>query len=172
MAEDRRTLLKVITGVLGGGAAAIVAGPAARALVAPVTLDPIQGVGDFVRVAQLAQLPDDGSPVNVPVVVERPKDAWNALPPTQVGAVFLERKGDDVVAFSTICPHLGCGIDYVPNAGTFACPCHESSFGADGSVAAGPSPRGMDTLETRVVDGAVEVKFEKFLIGTEDKVPA
>ena len=29
----------------------------------------------------------------------------------------------------------------------------------------------MDELETRVVDGTVEVKFEKFKIGTSEKVP-
>lgn len=165
-------MLKVLTGVLGGGAAAIVGGPAVRAIIAPVTLDPIRGIGDFVRLAKLEQLPEDGTPLNVPVVIEQPEDAWNRLPPTQVGAVFLVRKGSGVAAFSTICPHLGCGIDYVASNKSFACPCHESSFGPDGAVAAGPSPRGMDALETRVVDGAVEVKFEKFKIGTSDKVPA
>ncbi len=172
MAEDRRTVLKVLTGVLGGGAAAIVAGPAVRAIVAPVTLDPVRGVGDFVRLANLEQVPEDGTPLNVAVVIEQPEDAWNKLPPTQVGAVFLVREGTNVTAFSTICPHLGCGIDYVPDQSAFACPCHESSFAKDGAVAAGPSPRGMDTLETRVVEGAIEVKFEKFKIGTSDKVPA
>lgn len=172
MAEDRRTILKVLTGVFGGGAAAIVGGPAIRAVIDPVTLKTVEGLGDFVAVAQYDQLPDDGTPVNVPVVIESPKDAWNALPPTTVGAVFLVRTGKKVVALSTICPHLGCGIDFVADGGTFACPCHESSFAKDGSVAAGPSPRGMDELTSKVEDGKVLVKFEKFAIGKSEKVPA
>jgi hypothetical protein len=30
----------------------------------------------------------------------------------------------------------------------------------------------MDELETRIAEGRVEVKFEKFKIGTAEKVPA
>jgi Rieske Fe-S protein len=77
-----------------------------------------------------------------------------------------------VVAFSTICPHLGCGIDWVESKNSFGCPCHESFFSLDGKVSSGPAPRPMDSLETRVVDGVIEVKFEKFKIGTAEKAPA
>jgi menaquinol-cytochrome c reductase iron-sulfur subunit len=172
MAEDRRTLLKVLTGVIGGGAALSVAGPGLRAVLAPLGKLTVSGSGEFVEVARLEAVPEDGTPLNVPVVLEAPKDAWTRLPPTTVGAVFLLRREGKLTAFSTICPHLGCGIDFSAEARHFACPCHESSFALDGSVAAGPSPRGMDELETRVVDGRVEVRFAKFKTGTADKVLA
>ena len=170
MPEDRRTLLKVLTGVLGGGAAAAVGLPALRAVVSPLGTVTVTGTGEFVPVAPADAVPADGTPINVPVIVEAPRDAWTRMPPTTVGAVFLRRAAGAVQAFSTVCPHLGCGIDFVADNGTFACPCHESSFGLDGQVAAGPSPRGMDTLETRIRDGQVEVKFEKFKLGTSSKV--
>ncbi len=172
MAEDRRTLLKVLSGVFGGGAAVAVAGPAVRALVDPAGKVTVSGAGEFVPVAALDAVPDDGSPVNVPVIVEAPKDGWNKLPATQVGTIFLARKEQSIMALSTICPHLGCGIDYSASSKQFVCPCHDSSFTEDGAVAAGPSPRGMDSLETRVKDGKIEVRFEKFKIGTTEKVPA
>ena len=172
MAEDRRTLLKVLSGVVGTSMVGAVAGPALRAALAPVTLRTVTGVGELVPVVPLAALPEDGTPVNVPVVVEAPLDAWTRHPPTTVGAVFLRRAGDEVRAWSSICPHLGCGIDYDAGAGKFACPCHESWFDTEGNVASGPAPRGMDRLETLVVDGVVQVKFEKFKIGSSDKVPA
>ena len=170
MSEERRTVLKVLTGVLGGGAAAAVGLPALRAIVSPIGMVTVSGTGQFVAVAPVDAVPSDGTPINVPVVIESPRDAWTRMPPTTVGAVFL-RKGDDgIVAFSTVCPHLGCGIDYSGDKGTFACPCHESSFDIDGRISAGPSPRGMDALETRVQNGQVEVKFEKFKLGTAEKV--
>lgn len=172
MAEDRRTLLKVLSGVIGGGAALAVGGPAVRAVVAPVNMRTVSGAGEFVPVATLDSIPQDGAPLNVPVVIEQPMDGWTKLPPTQVGGVFLRKVGSDVRAWSTICPHLGCGIDYSGQENKFACPCHESWFSLDGAVSSGPSPRGMDELETRVKDGKIEVKFMKFKIGTSDKEPA
>lgn len=157
--------------MLGGGAAVAVGGPAIRAALAPVSMRTVTGVGEFVPVARLDALPADGQPVSAPVIVEAPQDGWNVLPPTTVGAVFLRRTDGKVRAWSSICPHLGCGIDYDKGRKQFACPCHESWFEADGAVSSGPSPRGMDELETEVVDGQVRVKFVKFKIGTSEKVP-
>lgn len=165
-------MLKVLSGVLGGGVACAVAGPALRAAIAPFDMRTVTGLGEFVTVGQLEALPLDGTPVNMPVVVQAPMDGWTKLPPTMVGGVFLRRDKEQVRAWSTICPHLGCGIDYNGGEGKFSCPCHESWFETDGAVASGPAPRGMDELQTRVVDGQVQVKFEKFKIGTSDKVPA
>lgn len=172
MAEDRRTILKVLTSVLGTGAAAAIAGPALQAVLSPLGKVTVSGSGGWVPVCNLEAVPEDGAPVNVQVVVAEPKDAWTKMPPTTVGAVFLMKKAGKVVAYSTVCPHLGCGIDYQPAASQFACPCHESAFDADGKVAAGPSPRGMDELETEIKDGAVHVRFVKFKIGSAEKVPA
>ena len=172
MAEDRRTILKVLTGVIGTGAAAAVAAPAVRMLIDPMDRTTVSGAGTFVAVASAEAVPEDGTPLNVPVVIEAPRDAWTELPPTKVGAVFLRRQNDRIVAYSTICPHLGCGIDYAESSKKFACPCHESFFDLEGRVTSGPSPRAMDELETRIVEGRVEVKFEKFKIGTSEKAPA
>ena len=171
VAEDRRTLLKVLTGVVGGGTAAVVGGPALTALLSPWGKKTVSGVGEFVPVARAEAVPEDGTPLNVPVVIQAPKDAWTALPPTTVGAVYLCKRGGKLRAYSTICPHLGCGIDYVSDSKRFSCPCHESFFGLDGQVASGPSPRGMDELELREVEGRVEVRFLKFKIGQKEKVP-
>src|SRR5262245_11584850 len=127
MAEDRRTILKVITGVLGTGAAGLVGVPTLGAFLAPIRRDTVSGAEGFIAVADPAALPDDGSPLAAAVVVERPRDAWVELPPTQVGNVFLRRdpsgSASGVVAFSTICPHLGCQVDYRAEERRFACPC-------------------------------------------------
>lgn len=40
-------------------------------------------------------------------------------------------------ALSLACPHLGCTVEQVPTG--FACPCHGSTFAADGAVLTGPA---------------------------------
>lgn len=62
----------------------------------------------------------------------------------------------DVVAYSRICPHLGCifnfvkdpqeclkGYNYLPKGPVFACPCHLSVYdiAQGGKVVSGPAPR-------------------------------
>ena len=161
----------MVSTVLGGGAALAVGVPAVRMALAPARKRTVTGVGEFVAVAAFDALPADGTPIVVPVVVDAPRDGWTALPPTAVGAVFLRRDGARVRALSTVCPHLGCGIDYDAERRSFACPCHESAFALDGRVSTGPSPRSMDALETRVRSGRVEVRFQKFKGGISEREP-
>jgi len=57
-------------------------------------------------------------------------------------------------------------VPLVPCEKRFKCPCHASVFDIDGNVLAGPAPRPLDGLETRVEDGRVFVKFQLFQVGT------
>jgi menaquinol-cytochrome c reductase iron-sulfur subunit len=82
----------------------------------------------------------------------------------------LERDGA-LHAFSTVCPHLGCAVDYDPAAGKFKCPCHRSAFGLDGSVEAGPSPRPLDALEVKEEDGLVAIRLVRYRQGIAQKEP-
>lgn len=34
----------------------------------------------------------------------------------------------DIVAYSTLCTHMGCGVNYESQEGVFKCPCHFSIF--------------------------------------------
>jgi Rieske Fe-S protein len=123
----------------------------------------------------LADVPQDGSPLRVQVR-DDVTNKWTFSPNEPVGEVFLIRKsGDSLTAFTTVCPHLGCAISLAVDAGgkpIFKCPCHNSSFELDGSMIAenNPSPRPMDSLEWRVEDGHVFVKYENFHPGRADKV--
>jgi glycine/D-amino acid oxidase-like deaminating enzyme/nitrite reductase/ring-hydroxylating ferredoxin subunit len=54
-------------------------------------------------------------------------------------AVFRDDAGG-VHAFSPVCPHLGCHVDFNTAEKTWDCPCHGSRFGsADGTVINGPA---------------------------------
>jgi Rieske Fe-S protein len=105
----------------------------------------------------------------MPVIGEQ-TDAWTRASQVRLGMVWLRRKGDKVVALNAECPHLGCKVAFRADHKGFACPCHDSSFSIDGEHLGGPAPRSMDPLETRVVDGQVEVRFVRFRAQVKERV--
>ena len=126
-------------------------------------------VDGFLAVAQLADLPDDGTPLSFALRADK-IDAWNEFKDQSIGTVFLSKKpGDQVIAFSDTCPHLGCKVDFQESSRSFLCPCHASTFTIDGMATNKIPPRGLDTLEIKTVDGRVWVKFQDFQCGNKDK---
>jgi len=80
---------------------------------------------------------------------------------TDFSAAWLRR--NDVASFttfSTFCTHLGCPVHWFQDPEIFLCPCHGSVYNADGTVAGGPAPRPLFTLQTRTRNGRVEIKTE------------
>jgi nitrite reductase/ring-hydroxylating ferredoxin subunit len=167
--DDRRGFLAKLLALSFGSIALAV--PAAAALAA--FLNPWRqkaSQGTWVRAAALAALPD-GKPERVPIIADR-SDAWNNYPAEAIGAVFLCRNGSEVTAFQSICPHNGGGIGFDAAKDCFACPVHGARFNLKGDCLDKPSvsPRNMDTLDTKISDGEVWVKFEKFQDGTANKI--
>ena len=126
------------------------------------------------RVSTLDALPEDGTPVQVPVIADL-TDSWNREPNQPVGGVYLRRENDKVTCFNAICPHAGCFVAYSPERDAFRCPCHNSTFQLDGQrVMPSPSPRDMDTLDVdpeKLKQGEVWVEFVNFYPGKEHKEP-
>lgn len=74
---------------------------------------------------------------------------------------WLRRTGPrSFIAYSIYCTHLGCPIKWLSAAEIFLCPCHGSVFYGDGTVAGGPAPRPLFTLDWRVdpKTGRVQIK--------------
>ncbi len=172
--ERRGFFSQAAAAVVGG---LVVAGPLFAGL--RTFFDPLRrssSRGQFLRVASLGALPEDGAPRRFPVIAVR-RDAWNKYPPEPIGAVYLRRidRPEQVEAFNVICPHLGCPVAFNDQREIFQCPCHTSSFSLDGAVMSGPSPRGLDTMECEVRGeghaAEVWVKFENFYTGRTAKDP-
>jgi menaquinol-cytochrome c reductase iron-sulfur subunit len=124
----------------------------------------------FIPVARADALPADGTPQFFQIIADR-VDAWTFIPNQPVGAVYLRRSGDEVIAYNVQCPHAGCTVDYDPVGREFDCPCHKSSFTLEGQRSPdSPSARDLDTLEVRVAEGQVLVKYENFRTGTAQKI--
>ena len=82
--------------------------------------------------------------------------AWAGV--TAMTAAWLRRlDSGGFVAFAVNCAHLGCPVRWLAKANLFMCPCHGGVYYADGSVAAGPPPRGLFKYPVRVRDGQVEI---------------
>lgn len=132
--------------------------------------------GKPVRVTTLEAIPPDGQPYRFAIVDVR-QDAWSVYPPQPIGAVYLQREsaGAKPQAFSAVCPHLGCSVDFKPEREQYQCPCHNSSWNIDAeriNPASCPAPRDLDELEVEIRnDGEVWVLYQRFRSGIEAKIP-
>lgn len=70
------------------------------------------------------------------------------------GVVITQPTAGTIKAFSAACTHQGCTVARVRT--TIDCLCHGSRFDiADGSVVAGPAPRGLPPVAVRVSGGTI-----------------
>ncbi len=151
---------------MGAGLAGTVLAPATGLVLFPLHEDVTSGGEEFVMVGDRAQF--GVVPRRVEIFADR-KDAWNRVTRVRIGAAFVAVKGGTLSAFSTVCPHLGCGIDFDEESSCFKCPCHRSSFDLEGAVTEGPAPRGLDALEIEDRDGSIAVMYQRFRQGVAQK---
>jgi menaquinol-cytochrome c reductase iron-sulfur subunit len=162
---ERRTALRMLVTASGLAYAGAIAVPAVSFLASTGPAE--AGGARWIRIGRLAELPLD-VPRRMQVVGDE-RDAFTVTRDELLGSVWVRREGDGVRALSATCPHLGCAVDLDADQKSFGCPCHTSRFALAGEALAGPSPRGMDPLATRVVDGFVEVDFRHFRQGVTDR---
>jgi len=110
---------------------------------------------DWVEAGTLTQL-KLGTP-NEFVFRKNRVDGWKVTS-EKSNAWVVKMAGDEVVAFSPQCPHLGCAVHWVAKKNEFLCPCHASTFSIEGQVLTGPAPRALDRFE-------VKVEGDKLLLG-------
>ncbi len=78
--------------------------------------------------------------------------------------VWIIRTPEYFFALSTVCTHLGCTPNWLPNEDKFKCPCHGSGFRKSGINFEGPAPRPLERYKiTLADDGQIFVdKTKKF----------
>lgn len=166
--DSRRVFLKTVgIGGVGLGLGAVTVGPALAYLAYPLTNVTVSGSDGFIKVGKSDQF-KPGRPVKVDVFADK-RDAWNRVVDVKVGSAWILREGNDLKAYSTVCPHLGCAIDFEGDESKFKCPCHHSTFAMTGKVEGGPAPREMDLLEVEEKEGNVAVRYQRFRQGIAEK---
>jgi Rieske Fe-S protein len=179
---ERRKFLKWVTHGLGALFGAMLGVPAVLYLIDPRNRP--TRASDFKPVGKLSDL-EKNVPKQV-VIRDVRQDAWTVHPNDVIGRVWLVLYDDgkspsELHAYTTICPHLGCSVDYNAEQKLFVCPCHNGTFNLLGEKqekalggGTNPAPRDMDSLEVdkeKLKEGFIEVKYEKFYQGHEEKIP-
>jgi cytochrome b6-f complex iron-sulfur subunit len=72
-------------------------------------------------------------------------------------AVIVHKKGGGLAAFSAVCTHLGCIVQWEKDKQDFLCPCHAGHYSADGAVTGGPPPKPLNRLPFTVADGTITI---------------
>jgi cytochrome b6-f complex iron-sulfur subunit len=70
---------------------------------------------------------------------------------------YLIADENGVIAFSPVCTHLGCLVNWDNNKKEFICPCHAGRYDINGNVIAGPPPRPLTKLPLEIRDGKVYI---------------
>ena len=64
--------------------------------------------------------------------------------------VLVLRTPESLRAFSLICTHLGCTVQWQTDKNEFYCPCHDGRFDEFGDVLAGPPPIPLEQFTVRL----------------------
>ncbi|OGW90864.1 MAG: hypothetical protein A3D28_06085 [Omnitrophica bacterium RIFCSPHIGHO2_02_FULL_63_14] len=129
--------------ILRGGLLATLAGFLAPAL---SYLWPVMGRGPSLEMKEVGR--EDEIPV------------WGSKKVILAGsAILLVRAPDGFRAFSAICTHLGCIVEWDGGKHEILCPCHAGIFDAEGRVVTGPPPRALPFYKVNVIDGRIYVKL-------------
>ena len=169
--EPRRSFLKLLIGGFSAVIGAMAAIPGLRFLAHPLQKETVTGGEEPLHVAMKDEVVP-GKPMRVNVVGQT-HDGWLKSDGVKLGACWLVKSaaGDDIKAYSTVCPHLGCGIDWNDSTKRFDCPCHGSVFDLEGRCVEGPSPRGMDELEVVASGEDIKVRYRRFRVSIPNKEP-
>ena len=142
---SRRDFVKVG----GAGVAGLVvaealpgAAAAAKAGYPIVEVAPVASIGPGAALA--FDYPDDDSPA---ILVRLDEAGFGGVGP-----------GRDIVAYSVLCTHKGCPVDYLPRRRMLICPCHWSTFdpAKAGSMVIGQGSAPLPQIGLRIEAGMVQ----------------
>lgn len=123
-APSRRRFLRFLMGFSVISTISIIAAPIIGFLIPPKVQS--AGGGSRVLAGKLGELPAGTGKVV----------AMGSKP------VIVMNSEAGVTAFSAVCTHLGCIVDFDPTTRDILCPCHDGHFSpASGVVLSGPPPR-------------------------------
>lgn len=69
--------------------------------------------------------------------------------------VVINRPEKGFIAFSRVCTHLGCLVDFNQKNHLFLCPCHAGVYDIEGAVVSGPPPKALNIIPLRIEGGNI-----------------
>lgn len=71
--------------------------------------------------------------------------------------VLVLRTPESIRAFSLICTHLGCIVEWQPDKKEFYCPCHDGRFDEFGEVISGPPPVPLEEIPVALENDQITI---------------
>jgi len=105
----------------------------------------------------------DSYPVGIPTLFSFTRTTLNGWEKTvnSFGAFILKIDDSTAQAFSNICTHLSCRVNWTQAIEVYICPCHDGRFNIEGKVVAGPPPKPLNQYETKIENGLVYIHFKE-----------
>lgn len=151
---SRRDTLKLAISAIGAFIGAALGLPAIAYILGPaMKSDKSQ---DWIRLGSLSKI-EIGTPVLFKPKVKR-QSGW-IVDEQEFGVFVLTEDGQNYIAMSNICTHLGCRVRWIEDREQFLSPCHNGVFDKQGYVVSGPPPRPLDVFQTKVEDGNIYIQL-------------
>jgi cytochrome b6-f complex iron-sulfur subunit len=96
---------------------------------------------------------EETKPVEIPLA-ELPVGGSKLITYGGSPAIVL-RTPESIKAFSLICTHLGCTVQWQEAAQEFYCPCHDGRFDQFGEVISGPPPVPLEAIMVKVENDTI-----------------
>ena len=129
---DRRVFLDALLAVGFVSTAAAIAYPVSRFLVPPASGEPAT---DSAVAAKLAALKPNSGLIF----------AFGSRP-----AIVVRTADGDVKAFTAVCTHLDCTVQFKADTSQLWCACHNGMYDLGGNVVSGPPPRGLEQFVVKL----------------------
>jgi len=129
---DRRTFLDALLAVGFASTAAAIAYPVSRFLIPPASGEPATASAVAARASAL-----------------KPNSAAIFKFGSKPGIVVRTADGE-VRAFSAVCTHLDCTVQFKSDTSQLWCACHNGTYDMGGNVVSGPPPRGLEKFVVNV----------------------
>ncbi len=73
--------------------------------------------------------------------------------------LLIRRNSEDILAFSAVCTHKNCTVNFRKDNMDIYCDCHESSFNLSGIPVNGPAREPLPNYRARIENGKIIVTF-------------
>jgi cytochrome b6-f complex iron-sulfur subunit len=80
-------------------------------------------------------------------------------------SINIINTGEEFIALSTKCSHLGCNVFWKDLEKKFFCPCHDGYFDSKGNVLSGPPPKPLSSYKVEVVNESIFIHVDEVNIG-------
>ena len=149
--EGRRKFCKVGLAGIGTvfGAAAI--GGGTVFLGSPALTNLIEG--QWIEVGSVDDF--DGEVYSQVILEFEIQDGWAYVAERRLA--YVRKNGEEFVAISAVCTHLGCNVRFEEERNEFVCPCHAGIYDENGINIAGPPPAPLTKLPIKVEEGMVYI---------------